>query len=69
MQLLASLAGKFGGDERFRQVRTLTMRAVELQKLFKSLESINAKNIVAQAKSVVSPYFGANDFAFAYVRT
>ena len=45
------------------------MHAIELQKLFKSLESINAKNIVAQAKAVVSPYFGVNDFAFAYVRT
>jgi len=45
------------------------MRAVELWELLKSPESINAKNIVAQAKSVVSPYFGVNDFAFAYVRT
>lgn len=45
------------------------MCAVELQKLFKSLESISAKNTVAKAKAVVSPYFGANEFAFAYVRT
>lgn len=28
---------------------------------------INANNIVAKAKSVVSPFFGAKDFAFAYV--
>jgi hypothetical protein len=44
------------------------MRAIELQKLLKSLESISAKNTFAMAKSVVSPYFGVNDFAFAYVR-
>jgi len=43
------------------------MRAVELQKLFKSLGSISAKNTFA--KAVVSPYFGVNDFAFAFVRT
>ena len=45
------------------------MRAVELEKLLKSFQRINAKNILAQAKSVVSPYYGVNDFAFAYVRT
>jgi hypothetical protein len=28
----------------------------------------NANNLVAKAKSVVSPYFGANDFAFAYAK-
>jgi hypothetical protein len=44
------------------------MRAVELEKLLKRFQSINAKNIVAKA-NVVSPYFGVNDFAFAYVRT
>jgi len=44
------------------------MCAIELEKLLKSFQSINAKNIVAKAKSVVSPYFGVNDFAFAYVR-
>jgi hypothetical protein len=45
------------------------MRAVELEKLLKSFQSISAKNTLAMAKSVVSPYFGVNDFAFAYVRT
>ena len=47
----------------------MTMCAVELEKLLKSFQRINAKNILAKAKAVVSPYFGANDFAFAYVRT
>lgn len=69
LQLLALLAGKFGGDDRFRQISYLTMRAIELWKLLKSPESISAKNTLAKAKSVLSPYFGVNDFAFAYVRT
>jgi len=29
-------------------------------------ELINANNIVTKAKSIVSPFFGAKDFAFAY---
>ncbi len=29
---------------------------------------ITANKVVAKAKAVVSPFFGVNDFAFAYVR-
>lgn len=34
--------------------------------LLNPLEKIIANNLVAMAKKIVSPYFGANDFAFAY---
>lgn len=34
--------------------------------LLNLLENLNANNFVATAKKLVSPYFGANDFAFAY---
>jgi len=34
--------------------------------LVKSLELLNAKNLVAKAKGIVSPYFGINDFAPVY---
>ena len=34
--------------------------------LLKPTGNITAKNTVAKAKTVASPYFGANDFAFAY---
>ena len=39
----------------------------ETGELSKSSHTITAKQVVAKAKSVVSPYFGAKDFAFAYV--
>jgi len=32
----------------------------------KAWKLLSANNLVAKAKSVVSPYFGANQFAFAY---
>jgi len=32
----------------------------------KLVEGLSAKNLVAKAKSIVSPYFGARDLAFAY---
>ncbi len=32
----------------------------------KKLETLSANNLVARAKSIVSPYFGESDFAFAY---
>ena len=31
-------------------------------------QTSSAKNTLAQAKNIVSPYFGVNDFAFAYAR-
>ena len=43
------------------------MREMEhSSRLLNTLETIIANNIVAMAKKMVSPYFGANDFAFAY---
>ena len=36
--------------------------------LLNPLEKIIANNFVAMAKKMVSPYFGANDFAFAYAK-
>ena len=39
---------------------------MELQQLLKRLETITAKNAVAKAKAVVSPFFGERDLAFVY---
>ena len=69
LQIFILMSDYFPGMTGLDKWDSLTMRAVELWELFKSPERINAKNILAQAKSVVSPYFGVNDFAFAYVRT
>ena len=41
-------------------------RSMEFQYLLKLLERLSAKNLVAKAKSLLSPYFGAHDLAFAY---
>lgn len=46
--------------------QTLSCKA-ELQQLFKRLEIVIANTLVAKAKSLVSPYFGVQDLAFAYV--
>lgn len=40
------------------------MCKVELEYLLKLFKILSAKNLVTKAK--LSPYFGANDFAFAY---
>lgn len=34
--------------------------------LVKSLELLNAKNLVAKAKGIVSPFYGIKDFAPVY---
>lgn len=52
------------GDDRPRQLATLDIRKAVLRKHFKSSENISAKTL----KEVASPYFKANDFAFAYAR-
>lgn len=57
------LVDLFQGDDRYRQINSLTMRAAELQHLFKLLDSIDAKNTFA--KAVRSPFM-ANGFALAY---
>ena len=55
------------GDDRTRQEIVSYMREIEhSNRLFNPLEKIIANNFVAMAKKLVSPYFGANDFAFAY---
>ena len=55
------------GDDRPRQEIVSYMREIEhSNRLFNPLEKIIANNFVAMAKKLVSPYFGANDFAFAY---
>lgn len=54
------------GDERPRHLRYSIMCIVELRHLFKMTEMLNAKSAITKAKSTVSPYFGANSFAFAY---
>lgn len=55
------------GDDRPRQEDTSYMREMEhSNSLLNPLEKIIANNFVAMAKKLVSPYFGANDFAFAY---
>jgi hypothetical protein len=41
---------------------------MELRELLKSPETENANTALSKAKALVSPYFGANDLAFAYVR-
>jgi len=43
-------------------------RTTEFKLLFKLLETIRVNNTVARAKASVSPYFGANDFAFSFAR-
>ncbi len=42
------------------------MRAMELRYLLKLPDKLSAKNLVAKAKSILSPYFGARDLSFAY---
>ena len=42
------------------------MCIVELRHLFKMTEMLNATSAITKAKSTLSPYFGANSFAFAY---
>lgn len=52
------------GDDRHRQNSILTMRTVELRKLFKLPQSISAKNTIA--KAIRSPFLAMNGFALAY---
>lgn len=56
------------GNDRHRQEMSLLLCNMELRELLKSSETRNANSALSKAKSVVSPFFGANDFAFAYVR-
>jgi hypothetical protein len=44
------------------------MRNGEHRYLLNLTEIATAKNSVATAKSILSPYFGANSFAFAYAK-
>ena len=48
--------------------RTTPYVQAELSQLLKLRENLSADSIVARAKSIVSPYFTANDFVFAYAR-
>ncbi len=41
------------------------LRIVELQYFLKLLEQLSAKTLISKAKSIVSPYFGGLEFAFA----
>ena len=54
------------GDDRPRQGIIFAMCKSRANDLVKSLELLNAKNLVAKAKGIVSPYFGINDFAPVY---
>lgn len=54
------------GDDRPRQGIIFAMCTSRANDLVKSLELLNAKNLVAKAKGIVSPYFGIKDFAPAY---
>ena len=53
------------GDDRPRQENYVLLRIVELHYLLNLMEIVTAKT-VAQAKSSVSPFFGAKELAFAY---
>ncbi len=41
-------------------------RNVEFRYLLKLTDTVTAKSSVAKVKSLVSPYFGTQDLAFAY---
>lgn len=42
------------------------VRKPRANELVKSLEQLNAKNLVATAKGIVSPFYGIKDFAPVY---
>ena len=44
------------------------MRNGEHRYLLNLTEIVTAQSTVAKAKSIVSPFFGVNDFAFAYAK-
>ena len=48
--------------------RTARYVQAELSSLLKLRDNLSADGYVARAKSIVSPYFTANDFDFAYAR-
>ncbi len=54
------------GDDRHRHTVTFFLRIVELQYFLKLLEQLSAKTLISKAKSIVSPYFGGHELAFAY---
>lgn len=45
---------------------TFFLRIVELRYFLKLPETLSAKNLITKAKSIVSPYFGERELAFAY---
>jgi len=54
------------GDDRHRHMIYFFLRIVELQYFLKLLEQLSAKTLISKAKSIVSPYFGERELAFAY---
>ncbi len=57
---------KINGDDRPRQGIIFAMCTSRANDLVKSLERLNAKNLVAKAKGILSPFYGMNDFAPAF---
>ena len=54
------------GDARPRHLRYSLLCTTEPRCLFNPTEIVTAKSVVAKALSVVSPYFGTQDIAFAH---
>lgn len=54
------------GDDRPRQRIIFAMCKSRANDLVKSLELLNAKNLVAKAKGILSPFYGMKDFAPVY---